>query len=629
MDIFGRYQARTNEEHQGSSYEEIVLVAAAGKISKSRSHLKNHLNGEEEPFRILTQCSHENCEFYTRDVIRGNFHMYLSVKEDDQLTDIIKDMVFCMARMVMRDEAMNIPMIEAIFYHFNHIITKYVQFLSLCNDETVLSDIKKILLANGNTIPLQKMINVSCALSNYVLVDVPQKGASEFISKMDIACNATRAILRFLQQQPASTDKMYEDFLIVYRQLHMKTLGIKHMWKDCPTAIVEEKQDAVSMLGLVEHGFLKDNNVIPEIIKTAAKYIVVPDSKTQSCLYFIDDLLHVVQMMECVNDPSNEKVFQHVLQTIFFRPQDFVHISSFQSLLRLRVLELLVRNRWTHILKEPPNLWIELNRVHEKLYINTQFKGCALDQQSRTRDQKISVVSQLKVRLIQSISSLVKNATILEYPSENEKIRLCLIGICKDLSYFRDNQKLFEQWQEYEDHLHIWFLKQCCMSKNMDWLQMFFSQPWLRQEFTLFGTSKIFSQLQRRDHYESFARPFNESFGKRYKSFKDKLISGDYNCYVGSKEDIPSLLTAALFLSSSISPENLINIMYIYTHIYVHIYYTYLQKMFFFCQYLLHKHRDIHVPAEFEFYNFKSGRNLHKKFAVKISDYKKVSAVKL
>ncbi|ETO05783.1 hypothetical protein RFI_31614 [Reticulomyxa filosa] len=224
-------------------------------------------------------------------------------------------------------------------------------------------------------------------------------------------------------------------------------------------------------MDLIKDGFLKNVNIIPEIIKSAT-----PDSETQTCLYFIHDLLHMVQRMEYIDDPNNEQTFQDVLQVIFSRPQDFVHISSFQSLLKLQVLEILVRKQWTHILEESPHLYVNLNRIHEKLHITTKFEGHALRQPSRNRDEKISVASQLKVRLIRNISSLVKIATMSERLSENEEIRSYLTGICIDLSYFQSNQGLFEEWQEYEHHLHKWFIKQCCMLKNMEWVQMFFSQ---------------------------------------------------------------------------------------------------------------------------------------------------------
>ncbi|ETO00843.1 hypothetical protein RFI_36597, partial [Reticulomyxa filosa] len=211
--------------------------------------------------------------------------------------------------------------------------------------------------------------------------------------------------------------------------------------------------------------------------------------------------------------------------------QDFVHISSFQSLLKLQVLEILVRKQWTHILEESPHLYVNLNRIHEKLHITTKFEGHALRQPSRNRDEKISVASQLKVRLIRNISSLVKIATMSERLSENEEIRSYLTGICIDLSYFQSNQGLFEEWQEYEHHLHKWFIKQCCVLKNMEWVQMFFSQSWLRQYFSLFGQSKVFSRLQWQHNLEWLVWPFNENFSKKYKHFKAKLVLKNIDCY--------------------------------------------------------------------------------------------------
>ncbi|ETO00101.1 hypothetical protein RFI_37358, partial [Reticulomyxa filosa] len=519
------------------------------------NYLNKSLNGDEKPFRLLTRCSPENCEFYAKDVIRGNFHMYLSVKEDDQLTDIIKGVVFCLIELTVQNEAISIPLIETIFYYFKSIITKYVHFLSLCDDETVLSSLKKGLSADERVLPLNKLINVSCILAKYILTDVPQKRESEFIAKMDIACDATKAILKLLRQQPSPKEEIHTEFLVICRQLHMKTLGIKHMRRDnsaTATTTINQSQDLATMLDLVKHGFVKDANVIPEIIKSATKHIITPGSETQTCLYFVHDLLHVVQAVEYVYDKSNERVFQDVLKTIFFKPQHFVRISSCQSLLKLQALRVLVENKWTHVFDDSPELHLMLNRVNEKLYANAETKESPLDRLVRTRDQKISVVSQLKVQLTKHILFLAQKMVVLEHPSKDTTFRSHLEKICKDLTYFHENNFFDEMWKEYEYYLHIWFIKQCCMLKNMDWTHAFFSQKWIQTEFPLFNRADVFSQL-RQPRREYFSQPFNDSFGKKFKYFKQKLISNNYNCYTGDKQDIPPLLTAALSISSALS----------------------------------------------------------------------------
>ncbi|ETO16320.1 hypothetical protein RFI_21031 [Reticulomyxa filosa] len=157
-------------------------------------------------------------------------------------------------------------MIGSIFYHFNSIITKFVQFLSLCDDKTVLLNLKKGLSADERVLPLNKLINVLCILAKYILTDVP-----EFIAKMDIACDVTKVILKFLIQQPSpKEEEIFTEFLVICRQLHMKTLGIKHMRKDnsITSTTINQNQELSTMLDLVKHGFLKDVNVIPKIIKS-------------------------------------------------------------------------------------------------------------------------------------------------------------------------------------------------------------------------------------------------------------------------------------------------------------------------------------------------------------------------
>ncbi|ETO11385.1 hypothetical protein RFI_25987, partial [Reticulomyxa filosa] len=518
-------------------------VATNGMILQGSNYLNKSLKEDGKSLQLLTECSPENCEFYAKDVIRGNFHMYLSVKEDDQLTDIIKGIVFCLVKLTVQNEEISIPLIETIFYYFKSIITKYVHFLSLCDDETVLLNLKKGLSAD-EVLPLNKLVNVSY---------VPQKGESEFIAKMDIACDATKAILKFLRQQPSPKEEMHTEFLVICRQLHMKTLGIKHMRKDnSTTTTINQNQDLATMLDLVKHGFLKDSNVIPEIIKSATKHIITPGSETQTCLYFIRDLLHVIQTVEDVYDKNNGQVFQYVLKIIFSKPQDFIRVSSCQSLLKLQALRVLVENKWTHIFDDSPELHLMLNRVNEKLYANAETKESPLDRLVRTRDQKISVVSQLKVQLAKHILSLTKKMVVLEHPSEDTTFRSHLEKIRKDLTYFQENKNFDEKWNEYEYYLHIWFIKQCCMLKNMDWTHAFFSQKWIQTDFLLFANADVFSQLKQ-PRREYFSQPFNDTFGKKFKYFKQKLISNNYNCYTGDKQDIPPLLTAALSISSALS----------------------------------------------------------------------------
>ncbi|ETN97643.1 hypothetical protein RFI_39886, partial [Reticulomyxa filosa] len=80
---------------------------------------------------------------------------------------------------------------------------------------------------------------------------------------------------------------------------------------------------------------------------------------------------------------------------------------------------------------------------------------------------------------------------------------------------------------------------------GVNWTKHFFAQSL----FALKELSDVFSQLQWQRSKDQFEQPFNETFRKRYKYFKEKLTLGNYNCCSEDKQDLSPLLTAALSIS--------------------------------------------------------------------------------
>ncbi|ETO06134.1 hypothetical protein RFI_31261, partial [Reticulomyxa filosa] len=526
------------------------------EVLKTCALLKSKLNKDgDNAFLKLNQCSPETCEFYVKDVIRGKFHAYFSMEDSEQIAKILKDIVLRIVQIVIgKNNLMSITSIETVLYYFENVITKYVQLVFVFKDATVvMSDVKEILSNCELTMSLEQLTMVTSIMCEYFLThEPPESELEDFASKMTIACQATITILKFLRQQQYTEFKIYQDFLSVCRQLHMRALIIKHFMKPITSFTTRIDNNNNGNNFEVRKGFLKDVNIIPKIIKSATKYIILPHSK----IYFIRDLLHAVESIEHVEEFDNQKTFQDVIQTLFNEPQNFVELSLWKYLLKFQSLEILVRNQWLHILKSP-KAFIDVVHVYEKLFVDTDFKINVFEQESYDANQKIAVVAKLKVRLTKCMYLFFENAIMTEEVLKKDKTRSIFYNICEYLLYFGNNRDKFgDSWKEYEHHLHQWFLRECYMLKGVNWTKQFFTQRLIRQQFPIFvnqEVSNVFSQLQWQRSNDQFAQPFNETFRKRYNYFKEKLTASDYNCYKGDKQDIPPLLTAALFISISVS----------------------------------------------------------------------------
>ncbi|ETO05784.1 hypothetical protein RFI_31615 [Reticulomyxa filosa] len=145
---------------------EAELVATNDKIMKSWAYLRNSLSGDGKPFQLLTQyCILYGLDGHTK---RGNTY------PNDRGNFF----------------TISIMLLPNMSNAYRFVMTR------LC-----YRTLQRICQQNTDKIPLNKLANVACALSNYILMNVPQKGKLEFVSKMDIVCNATRVILKFLRQQ--------------------------------------------------------------------------------------------------------------------------------------------------------------------------------------------------------------------------------------------------------------------------------------------------------------------------------------------------------------------------------------------------------------------------------------------
>ncbi|ETO00486.1 hypothetical protein RFI_36954, partial [Reticulomyxa filosa] len=331
-------------------------------------------------------------------------------------------------------------------------------------------------------------------------------------------------------------------------------------------------------------------------------------------IYFIRDLLHAVKSIEHMEESNNQKIFQGVIQTLFDEPQHFIELSLWKHLLKFQSLEILVRNQWLHILKSPA--FIDVVRVYEKLFVDTDFKINVLGQESYDANQKIAVVSKLKVRLTKHMYLFFENAIMTEEVLKKDKTRSICYNICEDLLYFGNNREKFgNSWKEYEHHLHQWFLRECYMLKDVNWTKQFFTQQLIRQQFPIFAhkeVSNVFSQLQWQRSKDQFTQSFNETFRERYNYFKEKLTAGNCSCYSEDKQDIPPLLTAALSMSSSVSQFKKLP--------------GYVLKQT--CTYIVYvmdnprgnkpvfmsfaQNRDIHIFTKSKFHKFKSGASICK-----------------
>ncbi|ETO02513.1 hypothetical protein RFI_34917 [Reticulomyxa filosa] len=261
--------------------------------------------------------------------------MYIKLKGDDQLCACIKGIVFCMIWLVSgKNNRIHIPMIESVFYHFDNVIVQFVLLLSLCKNDINLSDIIET-LSKADKNPLDQLMAVAVILGNSFLRYLSQESKEqEFVFKMDMICNAMRIILQFWRnkrKQNGNQDQksIGQDILLVCRQLYMKTLGMRHKWivnvSSSSSSSVPQKQIPLDMMVALNHGFLKEKNILLDVIKTACN---AGNWTIQHRTRFVYDLLCVVQHVEDWDNDTCQTNFRYTLETIYYRLLTPFHFSK-------------------------------------------------------------------------------------------------------------------------------------------------------------------------------------------------------------------------------------------------------------------------------------------------------------
>ncbi|ETN99789.1 hypothetical protein RFI_37678, partial [Reticulomyxa filosa] len=528
------------------------------EILKIAYSFKKILDVHGKQFFLLNNFEKEECAMYTKDVIRGMFHRYISVEANNDIPDIVKGIVFWVGEIIIDETSLkiSIPLIEVILYYLEDVIGNYVQLLSLCDDPKTWSSIKQ--LSNVSHAPLIQLTKITLKLSEYFLWPPSQINDVENIpDKIHLICDALQIIASFLHER-YSEEKEYQEFLSAYRQLQIKNLGLKHFWTiDCYSVSSKDNLVAVNTLMLAKRGFAT-GDILIEMIDSVIGCHSLSISLVRKAIYFIRDLLYTVQRVEPLNEQIAKLMFQNVIGYLLCRFQEFPKDYSI-NILKQQALEFLLVK-----IKGVDPTFIEkhgfenasLSRVYERMLMNQTISDCNMVSNPNTIE-KIEAISKLKVQLTKHIEFLCRYNTIEEFP--NGTLNSTLASISDGLSYFKSKKTQFGNASHlYEQYLHIWFLKQCCMLKGPCWTQNFFTQSDIRKKYPIFASetqSCVFSELKPRDKHTWLETPFDKAFANKYHNFKKKLSSIDTikNCVITEKEDFVPLLIAALFVASDTS----------------------------------------------------------------------------
>ncbi|ETN98650.1 hypothetical protein RFI_38842 [Reticulomyxa filosa] len=212
--------------------------------------------------------------------------------------------------------------------------------------------------------------------------------------------------------------------------------------------------------------------------------------------------------------------------------------SFLKNCLMFQSLERLLLNKW-----ELPEIKLQhdesviLNRVYERLYFNLDItlEENDFEQRIHTDNDRIRAISKWKVQLTKYINTIDTGM--------NDSIWT----IYQCLSYFLIHQKLFgDAWKAYQRSFHIWFLKQCCMSKGFIWTQMFVLQPYVKSQLCQDPLNPI-SQFRHQVDIEWLISTCDKDFGTKYTSFKKCLVDGEISIsQTHEKHDFACLLTTVL-----------------------------------------------------------------------------------
>ncbi|ETO03655.1 hypothetical protein RFI_33747 [Reticulomyxa filosa] len=210
----------------------------------------------------------------------------------------------------------------------------------------------------------------------------------------------------------------------------------------------------LDMMVSPNHGFLKEKNILLDVIKTACN---AGNWTIQHRTRFVYDLLCVVQHVEDWDNDTYQANFRYTLETIFgtwdklINPTSQLLSSSYsfsflKNCLMFQSLERLLQNKWKlPEIKLQHDESVILNRVYERLYSNLDITSEENDfeQRTHTDNDRIRVISKWKVQLTKYINTIDTDMNG---------------AICQYLSYFQSHQKLFgDAWKAYQRSFHIWF----------------------------------------------------------------------------------------------------------------------------------------------------------------------------
>ncbi|ETO15811.1 hypothetical protein RFI_21553, partial [Reticulomyxa filosa] len=349
-------------------------------IHERVSNLEKVMNSSGEPFSLLNKCEERECAMYTKDVIRGMFHRYISVQENDDAPDIVKNIVFLISKIIFEKDCpkISIPLIEVILYQMKDVIESYLQLLSLCDNQEIRSSVKQ--LSTPVNSPLIQLIQVTLKLSNYFLWHPSQMNDIDDIpAKICLACDASQIIANFLHKRCLKI-KEYQEFSSVYRQLQMKNLGLKYFWTiDCYSTSPKENLVAVNTLMLAKPEFAK-KDILIQIIDPIIGSQSLSVSLMRKIIFFIRDLLYIAQQVEHLNDQMAKPMFQNIIEHVLGRINKLFKDYS-TNMLKLQALELLLVK-----VKEVDPTFIE---KHDFKIISNQSPF-----------EKIEAISKLKVQLM-------------------------------------------------------------------------------------------------------------------------------------------------------------------------------------------------------------------------------------
>ncbi|ETO36344.1 hypothetical protein RFI_00721 [Reticulomyxa filosa] len=504
-----------------------IRLESHRKVLQSSNLLKVMMDGENA-LKYLNMCNAEHCRMYFVDIIAAKYNL------KQHKAEIVAKVMFAMIY-ILNSEA-SIAMIESILHFLPDIFATYVKLLKLCqdgsgivlelhtllnneNESTRLSSSIRLLLKHfisfSSGLPLHFLFLFFSNLT-FFLCALLENEWSDIIRSLEAVESVIPTIIQFAKDWYDNC-KEYNAILAMCRQVQMQILGAKHFGRQM---ISQEKLNTAlsSVMSLSENGWLNDKNTIPDILKCMLKGGNLALDKRP---HFVRDVLTTVQNIEELDTPNKKRVYHSVITDIFHNASELTQsVQHATDKIRLQILEELVLNQWNDDTFGLDTYKATLlNRVLERIYINTpnvEYNG---------PNQSIANISNVKTKLFQCINSILSITKTLKISEmkDNQKLNAVMHQTSQLLIYFDQFNKC------YQHSLHIWFLKQFCIAKGMDWTQMFFTNAEIRARYPIFvdpQMSDVFSVFKYRPSDLPCTDPFIGIYGDKYIDFRNKCLRG-------------------------------------------------------------------------------------------------------